>query len=306
MKRLKNIEGKNEQQLELIKNQREKQLNLIHKSNLERETKQLEIQSYLNPEAKRLKGEINKEMKDKEDKNVLCTHSNGKEYNFYKFATLNLFGNKIFDGKTSIEDALEEQAKMEKLLMSLKKHDPSNDYKIKTRKEFLKNAENLLETRNKIINGFRDGIFPLAKDVQKKQTKVGNLDWMHRPSNELRDLIEKIKSSSNLGATINGKKITLSNIEDSLNNILSGKIDIKYDAEKKYRKRIQEDKKLLRASKYPQGGKRWKLLDIIDGVKYTVFGVMFPTDEKQPETIDMSSELELKNLLNKKIKKEKY
>ena len=52
LKRLKNIEGKNEQQLELIKNQGEKQLNLINKSNLERESKQLEIQSYLDPEAK--------------------------------------------------------------------------------------------------------------------------------------------------------------------------------------------------------------------------------------------------------------
>ena len=37
LKRLKNIEGKNEQQLELIKNQGEKQLNLINKSNLEKE-----------------------------------------------------------------------------------------------------------------------------------------------------------------------------------------------------------------------------------------------------------------------------
>ena len=35
LKRLKNIEGKNEQQLELIKDQGDKQLNLINKSNLE-------------------------------------------------------------------------------------------------------------------------------------------------------------------------------------------------------------------------------------------------------------------------------
>ena len=98
------------------------------------------------------------------------THSNGKEYSFYKFANLNLFGNKIFNGKTSIEHALEEQAKMEKLLMSLKKYDPSNDYKIETRKEVLKNAY-LLKIRNKIIRTFENGIFPIAKDVQKKKPK---------------------------------------------------------------------------------------------------------------------------------------
>ena len=108
MKRLKNTEGKNEQQLELIKNQEEKQLNLINRNNLEREPKQLDFQSYLDLEAKRLKDEINKEIKDNEDKCFLCTHSNGKKFNFYKFANLDLFGNKIFNGKTSLEDALKE------------------------------------------------------------------------------------------------------------------------------------------------------------------------------------------------------
>ena len=67
MKRLKNIEGKNEQQFELIKNQGEKQLNLINKINLERVSKQLEIQNYLSPAAKRLMDEINKDIKDNED-----------------------------------------------------------------------------------------------------------------------------------------------------------------------------------------------------------------------------------------------
>ena len=31
-----------------------------------------------------------------------------------------------------------------------------------------------------------------------------------------------------------------------------------------------------------------KLLGIIDDVKYTVFEIMLPTDEKQPEIVDMS------------------
>ena len=48
------------------------------------------------------------------------------QFKFYKFANLNLFGNKNFNGKTSTEDTLEEQVKMKKLLMSLKKYDPSN------------------------------------------------------------------------------------------------------------------------------------------------------------------------------------
>ena len=97
----------------------------------------------------------------------------------------------------------------------------------------------MLKTRNKITNAFRDGIFPLGKNVQKEQTKVVNLGSMHRPSNELRDSIEKIKSNSNLGTKINKKNITLNNIEDFLNDILAEKIDNKYDAEKEYRKKIK-------------------------------------------------------------------
>ena len=78
-----------------------------------------------------------------------------------------MFGNKIYSGQTAIEKALEKQSKMEKLLMSLKEYNPSNDYKINAGKEVLKNAKDLLETRNKIINAFTDGTLPLAKNVQK-------------------------------------------------------------------------------------------------------------------------------------------
>ena len=160
--------------MELIKRQGEKQLNLINKSN--REPNKLEIQSALNPEAKKLIDEIKTEIEEYENKNFLCTHSNGKEYNFYKFADLNLFGNKIYSSQTSIEDALKEQSEMEKLLISLKKYNPSNDYKINARKEVLKIEEDVLETRNKIINAFRDGTPPLAKNVQKEQTKEIKID----------------------------------------------------------------------------------------------------------------------------------
>ena len=210
-----------------------------------------------------------------------------KEYNFYQFANLNTFGKKIFNGKTSIEDALEEQAKMKKLLMRLKKYDPSNDYQLKTRKKVSKNAENLFEKRNKIINAFDDGIFPFAKDVQKKETKEVNLDWMHRPKNQLQNVIENIKSDSDLNVIIAKKKIALSDMEYVLNDIVTEKINNKYDAKQEYLKKIQDDEHLLRSRKYRKGGKNWKLLDIIDDVKYIVFGPDFPSEEKLPEITDM-------------------
>ena len=55
--------------------------------------------------------------------------------------------------------------------MSLKEYKPGK------REEVLKNAENLLETRNKRWY-FRDGTSPLAKNVQKKKTKETKIDWI--------------------------------------------------------------------------------------------------------------------------------
>ena len=131
-----------------------------------------------------------------------------------------------------MEDALEEQAKMEKLLTSLRKYNPSNDYKINARREVLKNAEDLLDTRNKIINAFRDGTYTFAKNIQKEQTKKVNLNWINRPSNELDDVIKNISSESGLNVIIDKKKITLNNTEDFLKDILTGKIDNRNDAKK--------------------------------------------------------------------------
>ena len=135
----------------------------------------------------------------------MCTHSYGKEYNFYKFANLNLLGNKIFSGITSIKDAKDEQFDMKKLIIALDGYDPSNTIKKKTKNEVLENAKELFETRNKIIREFEDGTFPLGKNVPKEQAKEVDLSWLYRPNDELKDLIGQIESNSKLIATIDKK-----------------------------------------------------------------------------------------------------
>ena len=62
--------------------------------------------------------------------------------------------------------------------------------------------------------------------MQKKETKKVNLDWMHRPKDELENVIEKIKSSSDLNVIIDKKKIALSDIEDFLNDIVTERLMI--------------------------------------------------------------------------------
>ena len=98
---------------------------------------------------------------------------------------------------------------------------------------------------------------------------------MHRPKNELENVIEKIKSESDLNVIIDKKKIALSDRESFLNDIVTGKMNNKYDAKQEYLNKIQEDEDLLKSKKYCEGGKTWKLLDIINDVKYIVFGPTF-------------------------------
>ena len=108
----------------------------------------------------------------------------------------------------SIDDAIKEQVKMEKLLESLKGYNGTNKEEENKKYEVVKNVDKFFNTRNKIIKAFQDGTFPLAKNVQKKkQIKEVNLDWMHRPNDELRGVMEKIKSKSGLETSIDGKKL---------------------------------------------------------------------------------------------------
>ena len=85
--------------------------------------------------------------------------------------------------KFLIEYALEEQAKMENLLMSLKKYDPSNNFKIKTKKEVLKMQKICLKQEIKLLGHL-------------------NLGWMYRPRNELENVIKNIKSDIDLNVII--------------------------------------------------------------------------------------------------------
>ena len=86
----------------------------------------MEIEGVMSLKAKELEIE-DKKLRTK----ILCAliHSNCKEYNFYKFINIKRFGSKIYRGKTSIKDAIKEQVKMEKLLISLKQYNPVNKEK---------------------------------------------------------------------------------------------------------------------------------------------------------------------------------
>ena len=77
---------------------------------------------------------------------------------------------------------------------------------------------------------------------------------MHKPKNELENVIKKIRLESGLNVIIDKNKITLSDIEGFL-DIVTGKINNKYDAKQEYLNKIQDDDDLLTSKKYRKGGK---------------------------------------------------
>ena len=111
-------------------------------------------------------------------------------------------------------------------------------------KAFYKNSEDLLETRNKIINGFRNRIFSLAKNVQKEQTREAKIDWMHRPISGLKDLKDNLDTYSKLSTTVGDNQIGIDVIKHFLNGILSGRIN-KDNVKNKDLEAIYDAKNLL-------------------------------------------------------------
>ena len=105
-------------------------MNLINESILESRPEKLEIKSVPGSNAQQLIDEISEIVEEYEDKDFSITHSNGTEYDFYKFTNLNRFGSKLSSGNMSVEDPIKEQVRMETLLENLKKYNSTNEKSI--------------------------------------------------------------------------------------------------------------------------------------------------------------------------------
>ena len=178
MKRLKNIESKNEQklvsikdqggrQLEAIRDEGEKQLDAIGKYSINKSQK-IFFYNKQDEKAKTLIDKINKIVQTNRGKSFVRTHSNGKQDDFNNYRDINQFGHDIYSGSLLIKDAEYNQYEMNVLIAILKNYNPINDKKVKSKKEVLKNSEILHIIRNKIIKAFKDGTFLLSKEVVHK------------------------------------------------------------------------------------------------------------------------------------------
>ena len=110
MKRLKNIECKNEQQLD-------NQLELVKNNNAERESlNRLKFLGNMNQNAKEKYNEIKKIDSENNYDELVCAHTNGKVYNFTKFKRLRNLPRNLYYGDITIEQGKSRQDEMEVLL----------------------------------------------------------------------------------------------------------------------------------------------------------------------------------------------
>ena len=75
----------------------------------------------------------------------------------------------MFDGHISIKQAKDVQDEMKEEITKLENYNPTNEQKIKSKEEVFNNAKILFDIKSRIIKAFEDGIFPLSKEVLRKE-----------------------------------------------------------------------------------------------------------------------------------------
>ena len=160
-KRLKNIENKNKEQLEAIKDYEKKQLT---------KSKSLKAISYFNQLSSKAKGlyeRITKEKNDIDPEKFVCVKTDGTIFNFNKFKTSLELASNIYMNEKLLKDAESKQHEIKILLNKLRNYNPTKPKNIKAKQETLSAAENLLNNRQDVIDAFKIGIFPYEESQIK-------------------------------------------------------------------------------------------------------------------------------------------
>ena len=162
MKKIKNIEGKNEEQLKAIEDQGKKQLEEIKNINISsKPLKTISFFSTISEEAKELMNKIKVIDDWLETAQLICTKTDGKaKYEFNKFMLPLKFASKIYSRNLTLQKAIDDQQDLDILINKLNNnYNPTSKIKIKEKDDTLKSAKKLFFVREEIINAFKKAIF---------------------------------------------------------------------------------------------------------------------------------------------------
>ena len=170
LKRLKNIDDKNNAQLLEIEDQGKKQLGKIENINVgSKPVKTISFFSTISEKTKELINKIKVIDDWLENVQLICTKTDGKtKYDFSKFTFPLKFASKIYNYNLTLQKAQDNQQELERLINKL-----NNNYnpkkKRKKEKDDTYSAQKLHTIKKEIINAFNKGIFSFTDGFQVKK-----------------------------------------------------------------------------------------------------------------------------------------
>ena len=85
-------------------------------------------------------------------------------YDFSDYKTFTKLFRDLYNKKMAVDEAEIKQDEFNSMLRVLRNYAPKSQKYIEAKNSLLGNAKNFNEGREKIIKGFKDGIFPLKSD----------------------------------------------------------------------------------------------------------------------------------------------
>ena len=125
-KRLENIKDKNEEQLQATKDQEEKQLKELKNIDKSKPLKAIGELSRKNDETNKLLSEFRKIDEALDNAEFVCTKTDGTKYNFNIFALSLKFIEKIQNYEITLDEAMDDQEKLEKIISRLENCNTKN------------------------------------------------------------------------------------------------------------------------------------------------------------------------------------
>ena len=160
LKKLKNIEYKNEQPLK-TKNKTE---------NIKEVTEF--VKKPLSLEAKALTEEIRTMKKDVDNRKLIIRGGNNATYNFSNYKTFKELFRDLYFKIMTINDAEMKQNEFNSIIDALNNYFSRTQKYIEAKNSLLNNAKNFYKGREKIIEGFKQGIFLLKSDGEFEQQQT--------------------------------------------------------------------------------------------------------------------------------------
>ena len=152
-KRLKSIKDKDEKLLE-VKNKTEENIKEVTDF----------VDQPLSFEAKELIEEIKNIQKDLDYKKLKIRGGNNVDYNFSDYKTFKELFRELYYKTTTIDFLERKQHEITGVMGALKCHAPRDNRYIEAKNKLVNNVENFYKGREKIIEGFKNGVFPFYYD----------------------------------------------------------------------------------------------------------------------------------------------